>query len=186
MPRFPTLALAGLLAVFAAPASADDAAEFMERFAGKWLGTGSLLFGPENGLEFTCELEGKPSRSQLTFGMKGRCWMGIISGPVFARLHYNSDQNRFYGQFLDGAEGDGLDIVGTKKGEGFSLDLVRGQAQGNLHAEAIGEHQMKVLITYRDRANDRYLPIAAMGFTRMNAASLEQPGRPTGPLARSD
>jgi hypothetical protein len=107
--------------------------------------------------------------------------MGVISGPVFARLRFNAEHNRFYGEFLDGAEGDGLDIVGMKKGEGFSLDLVRGQAQGNLQAEAIGTHPMKVLITYRDRANDRYLPIAAMGFTRMNAASLEQPGA----LARS-
>lgn len=186
MPRSSSLALAGLLALLAGPAAADDAAEFMDRFAGKWLGTGSLLFGPESGLEFSCELEGKPSRTQLTFGMKGRCWMGIISGPVFARLRYNADTNRFYGQFLDGAEGDGLDIVGMKKGEGFSLDLVRGQAQGNLQAEAIGTHQMKVLITYRDRANDRYLPIAAMGFTRMNAASLNAPKNGTGPLARSN
>ncbi len=186
MPRVLSLALAGFLAVVATSASADDAADFMERFSGKWLGTGSLLFGPENGLEFNCELEGKPSRSQLTFGMRGRCWMGTISGPVFARLHYNAEHNRFYGQFLDGAEGDGLDIVGARKGEGFSLDLARGQAQGNLHAEAIGENQMKVLISYRDRANNRYLPIAAMGFTRTGAASLSQPKTTTKSLARSN
>lgn len=176
MSRILSLAVAAILAVSAVPqAFAEDPADFMNRFSGKWMGTGSLLFGPEKGLEFNCELEGTPSRTHLTFGMRGRCWMGVISGPVFAQIRYSAEQDRFFGQFLDGAEGDGLDIVGTKDGEGFLLNLSRGQAQGSLRAEAVGDNQMKVLISYRDRVNDRYLPIAAMGFTRSGAAALGLP-----------
>lgn len=176
MPRLLSLAFAAIVTIVAAPAAfADDPGDFINRFSGKWLGTGSLLFGPEKGLEFNCELEGTPSRSHLTFGMRGRCWMGVISGPVFAQIRYSPEQDRFFGQFLDGAEGDGLDIVGAREGEGFLLNLSRGQAQGSLRAEAIGDNQMKVLISYRDRANNRYLPIAAMGFTRSGAASLGLP-----------
>ena len=45
MPRFLSFALSAALAVAASlPARADDAAEFMKRFSGKWIGTGQLLF----------------------------------------------------------------------------------------------------------------------------------------------
>src|SRR5687768_3863818 len=114
----------------AAPATADDAAEFMARFSGDWLGTGELLIGPETGLQFHCELAGDPSRTQLTFGMTGRCWMGKLSAPVHARLRYNAETNRFYGQFMDGADGNGLDIVAVRAADGFSMQLTRGAAQG--------------------------------------------------------
>ena len=156
------LAAAALLA--AAPARADEAAEFMQRFSGKWVGTGQLLVGTE--VEFACELNGDPSPTQLTFGMTGRCWMGRLSAPVHAALRYNAETNRFYGSFMDGADGDGLDIVGARAGEGFSLNLSKGAVQGRLSAETVSRDQMKITIFYRDTANDRELPVVAMGFTR--------------------
>jgi hypothetical protein len=167
MPRFLAVALAAALAMTATlPARADDAAEFMQRFSGTWVGSGQLLFNTGGASEFACELSGDPSASQLTFGMSGKCWMGSLSAPVSASLRYNSDTNRFYGQFLDGAAGNGLDIVGNRAGRGFSLKLVRGSTQGRLAAETIGEDQMKITIYYRDIKNDRELPVVAMGFTR--------------------
>src|SRR5687768_9292897 len=87
----------------ALPARADDAVQFINQFSGAWLGAGQLLVGPESGMKFTCELTGDPIRSELSFGMRGRCWMGALSAPVHARLRYNRDTSRFYGQFLDGA-----------------------------------------------------------------------------------
>src|SRR5918994_587207 len=93
-------ALAG--AASALPAQADDAADFMARFSGAWLGNGQLLLGAENGMKFSCELNGKPSRTQLSFAMKGRCWMGRLSAPIHARLRYNADTDHFYGEFMDG------------------------------------------------------------------------------------
>lgn len=167
MPRFLAITLGAILAVAASlPALADDAAEFMQRFSGKWVGTGQLLFTTAGSTDFACELNGDPSATQLTFGMTGRCWMGSLSAPVNATLRYNADTNRFYGQFMDGSAGAGLDIVGARAGRGFSLKLVRGATQGRLSAETIGKDQMKVVIYYRDVKNDRELPVVAMGFTR--------------------
>jgi hypothetical protein len=175
MSRVLPFALWGLLAFASGPAFADDAADFMQRFSGEWLGTGKLLFGEESGLEFHCELKGDPSRTQLTFGMTGRCWMGNLSGAVNARLHYNSETNQFYGAFLDGAEGDGLDVVAARAGDGFSMRLIRGAAQGRLTAEAVNRDQLRVMMYYYDRANDRELPVVAMGFTRSEAGAMGLP-----------
>ena len=163
----PAFALAALVALGGSGAArANDAAEFMARFSGAWLGTGQLLFGSDNGLKFHCALNGDPSRTQLTFNMSGRCWMGILSAGVSAQLRYNAETNRFYGEFMDGSDGDGLDIVGARDGDGFSLKLVRGQAQGRLEAEAVNADQLKVTMFYRDRAHGRDLPVVAMGFAR--------------------
>jgi hypothetical protein len=189
MPRILPLLLAAFFAS-AGAARADDAADFMERFTGAWLGTGELLIGSESGLKFHCELNGDPSRTQLTFGMQGRCWMGSLSAPVHARLRYNSETNRFYGRFMDGAEGDGLDVVAERAGDGFSMQLVRGPAQGRLTAEAVNVDQLKIVIFSRDRARNRELPVVAMGFTRKDSGLAALPDyRPRAdewPIARSE
>jgi len=176
MSRVLSLALAAALAGGSAlPAHAGEATDFMARFSGEWLGSGQLLVGSENGLKFDCELDGDPSRTQLTFAMKGRCWMGVLSAPVYATMRYNAETNRFYGEFMDGSRGNGLDIVGARAGDGFSLQLTRGPAQGRLTAETVNPDQMKITIFLRDRANNRELPVAAMGFTRKAAGAIGLP-----------
>ena len=185
----PLLLAAALSAATAsAPAKADDAADFMARFSGEWLGTGELLVGSETGLKFHCELDGNPSRTQLTFGMRGRCWMGKLGAPVHARLRYNADTDRFYGRFMDGAEGDGLDIIAERAGEGFSMQLMRGAAQGRLTAEAVNPDQLKITMFYRFRGQE--IPVVAMGFTRKDSglAGLPDylPREATGSIARTE
>ena len=117
--RNPVLAA---LAVFALSCSAvtlpaaaeeNDAVRFMEQFTGEWRGTGRLLVGPETGLRFHCALDGNPSRTELTFNMNGKCWAGKLWGLVHARLHFNAETNRFYGDFLGGAI-NGCLVLGEK------------------------------------------------------------------------
>ena len=184
---FRVLAAALLAAsVLAAPsARADDAADFFQKFSGEWLGTGQLLFGPQFGAKFHCELQGSPSSTHMIFDMRGKCWMGSISGPVRAQLRYNRDTNRFYGEFMDGAEGQGVDVVGLRSGEGFTLRLSRGQTQGKLLADAVGSDQMKVLLSVRDKARNRDFPVVAMGFTRKSASALGLPDYMPEPLTGS-
>ncbi len=167
----------------ATPAWADDAADFMQRFSGKWYGTGQLLFGAENGMEFACELNGDSSASQLSFGMTGRCRMGTLSAGIHAQLRYNADTNQFFGQFLGGAEGDGVDIVGGREGDGFSLKLMRANAQGRLTAETLGHDQMKVVIYFRNPVDRSELPVVAMGFTRAESFGAAGGGVVTGSIA---
>jgi len=167
MPRVLAIALTAALALAAAalPARADDAADFMQRFSGKWVGTGQLLFVTTGTSEFACELNGDPSETQLTFGMTGTCRMGALAAPVNAKLRYNADTREFYGQFMDGAAGSGVDLVGTRVGRGFSLKLVRGAMQGRLTAETVGKSDMKIVMYYKTKSGDE-VPVVSMGFTR--------------------
>jgi hypothetical protein len=168
MPRVLAVALSAALAVASAatPASANDAAQFMQRFSGKWVGSGQLLFVTTGTSEFACELNGDPSETKLTFAMSGTCRMGVLSAPVRAQLRYNSETRQFYGQFMDGAAGSGVDLVGVRAGKGFSLKLMRGATQGRLTAETIGRNEMKVVMYYKNPASGDEVPVVAMGFTR--------------------
>jgi hypothetical protein len=166
MPRVRVLALSAALALTGYPAFAGDAGDFMQRFSGDWIGTGQLLFGAEPRLEFACDLKGDPSESKLNFDMTGQCRMGAMAAPVYAKIRYNSDTQRYYGQFMDGAAGNGVDLVGAQAGDGFSLKLVHGATQGRLSAEKMGDDQMKVIIYYVDPTTRTETPVVAMGFTR--------------------
>jgi len=166
------LSLPALSLPSAATAEENDAATFMERFSGEWRGTGKLLFGPEAGLKFHCALDGDPSRTELTFDMTGKCWAGRLSAQVYARLHYNAETNRFYGDFLDGAEGNGVDVIGERRDEGFSLLLSRGIAQGELVAKPAGRNKMTITILLNDKTRTRSMAVAAMGFARKGEKHL--------------
>lgn len=183
MPRILALALSAALAAVAAalPARAD---ELMTRFSGDWVGTGQLLFGPQYGATFNCELKGNPSDSRVNFNLTGRCSMGGLSAPVAARLRYNTSTRQYYGEFLDGADGQGADIVGARAGDAISLRLMRGRLQGRLTAETVNSDQMKVMLFYRDIENNRELPVVAMGFARRGTGNLPDylPGFVTGSI----
>ncbi len=166
MPRVAAFALAAAFAAAALPARAGDGTDFMQRFSGSWIGSGQVLFGAEPRPEFACELSGDPDAAKLTFGMSGQCRMGAFSAPIYATLHYNADTKRYYGEFMDGAEGSGADIVGARSGESISLKLTRGSLQGRLAAETLGNDQLKVVLYYRDPNTNTETPVAAMGLTR--------------------
>ncbi len=169
MYRLRRLAMALCAIVLVSTMPVVQAEELIARFSGEWIGTGQLLFGPQYGQEFHCELNGKPSASQMRFDMRGRCWSGLLSAPVTAQLRYNAETRQYYGAFMDGAEGQGADIVGARDGEAISLKLMRGALQGRLVAETVNADQMKVMMFYRDVPNNRELPIVAMGFARKGA-----------------
>jgi hypothetical protein len=181
MSRILALALSAAIGLMALPTRAE---QLMTRFAGEWVGTGQLLYGPRNTI-FRCELKGDQRDSQGRFDLTGRCWMGDLSAAVSAQLRYNADTMQYYGAFMDGAEGQGADITGAGAGGGLSLRLVRGNMQGRLTAEKVNADQMKVMLFYNDPQAKRELPVAAMGFARPDANSLPDymPSFVTGSIA---
>ena len=170
MSRVHALALSAALAAMAAPPA--KAEQLMARFSGEWVGTGQVLLGGQYGAMFRCELTGAPKNAQLRFDLSGRCWMGDLSAPVSAQLRYNAETAQYFGEFMDGADGMGADIVGARAGQALSLRLSRGTLQGRLTAAKVGADEMKVMLYYRDPETSREELAAAMGFARPDANSL--------------
>lgn len=161
-----------LLAAAIGPASAADSSGFVDRLSGAWRGTGQVLVGPQSGLKFHCALNGQQGRSDVSFRMTGKCWTGKLSAPVHARLRYNGDLTEIIGTFMGGSQGDGVDIVGSRDGDGLTLKLSRGTVQGLLTATAVGTTQMKVALDLVDPRTRRKLPVVAMGLARGEETSL--------------
>ena len=172
MSRVLALALSAALASMLGPAA--KAEQLMARFSGEWVGTGQVLLGGQYGAMFRCELTGDPKAAQLRFDLNGRCWMGSLSAPVSAQLRYNAETSEYYGEFMDGADGLGADIVGARAGQSLSLRLTRGAMQGRLTAAKVGADEMKVMLYYRNPETSREQLAAAMGFARPDANSLPQ------------
>ena len=171
-PVFAALAVLALSLPAAASAEENDAVLFMEQFSGEWLGTGRLLVGPKTDLKFHCALDGDPSRTELTFGLNGKCWAGKLSGFVHARLHFNAETNRFYGDFLGGTEAKGVDVIGKRKGSGFSLLLSRGMVKGELIAKPAGRNKMTITILLSNNKRTQSMAVATMGFARKGETHL--------------
>ncbi len=157
------------------PATAGEPSEVMARFSGSWIGTGQLLLGEQSGLQFHCELDGEPTKTQLTFRMKGRCWLGGISAAVYGSVRYSAMTDRFHGEFMGGAKGDGVDVEGSETTDGIALTLTRAPARGRLTAHSVNADQMRIMMYFEDRANNREVPVAAMGFTRKEASAMGLP-----------
>jgi len=174
MPRRAAAFLIALASLGPAPAAAapKDATLFVGQFAGEWRGTGKVLFGPQRGLKFHCALNGLTAPAATSFRMTGRCWSGLLSAKVHAELRYDPKTRRFQGGFMGGAKGDGVDIVGGRRGKGFSLQLSRGAARGELAATPVNDGQMRVSILLTDPRGKRSIPVVAMGFARPGETSL--------------
>ena len=157
------------------PGQAREASGVIARFSGTWIGTGQLLFGQQSGLQFHCELEGEPTKTQLTFRMKGRCWMGGISAPVYGSVRYSAMTDRFHGEFMGGAQGSGVDVEGSEASDGIALTLTRPPARGRLTAQSVNADQMRIMMYFEDPQSNREIPVVAMGFTRKEASAMGLP-----------
>ena len=103
------LAVAALMPVTVADAASRDK-RFFESVAGVWKGPGEIVAGKYKGTKFTCNLTGLPAEGKET-GLKldGTCRVGVFSQPMKATIAEVG--GKYQGQFLDGADGKGLDIV---------------------------------------------------------------------------
>ena len=98
--------------------------------------------------------------------MTGTCRMGSLAAPVNAQLRYNADTNEFYGQFMDGAEGIGVDIVGDARRQGlFAEARARRDAGAADRRDRRQERDEGRDVSTRPKSGDE-MPVVSMGFTR--------------------
>lgn len=156
------------------PATAAAEEALIGQLTGEWQAKGQILVGEASGLEFYCTLSGEPKDEGKGFGVGGKCWSGELVVPVFGRVRYNRDQDRYFGSFMGGAKSIGVDVQGTAHDGGFRLELKRDEAEGEVTATIGTTNDIDLVLSLTGDGGRLRLPVAAMGLRRTSAtASLD-------------
>ncbi|TNB46605.1 hypothetical protein FF124_16545 [Martelella lutilitoris] len=155
-------ALVAALPANAAAESADSA--FFRMVAGKWSGPGKIVEGKMKGTRFRCELDGLPIEGEKDgFKLDGKCRAGLFSHPMTAVFIREADGYR--GRFLDGEDGDGLEVTGGSVENGKAvIELRREDVEGALVTSLKGPEDLN--ITLLIKGGTRYVPVIGLSLKR--------------------
>ena len=164
------LAVAALMPATVADAASRDK-RFFQSVAGVWKGPGEIVAGKYKGTKFTCNLTGLPAEGKET-GLKldGTCRVGVFSQPMSAVISQSGGS--YKGQFLDGAEGKGLDIVsGTVTGNRAVMGINRAKLNGAMVARIEENDAMNITISVK--VEDRMIPVIGLKLNRQATAMAD-------------
>lgn len=149
--------------IAAAPALASDA-QFFKSVAGVWTGPGEIVAGKYKGTKFNCKLTGGPAAaSPEGMTLEGACRVGMFSQKMKATVAKGGKSYR--GQFLDGAAGEGLDIVsGRVEPDRVIMGITRKDLDGAMVARMMDERTMNVTISVE--VGESMVPVIGMTLDR--------------------
>lgn len=144
-------------------ASAEDQA-FFNSVAGSWKGPGEIVAGKYKGTKFVCDLTGDPLQGGATgIRMEGTCRVGIFSQDMSAVISRVDGQ--YTGQFLDGAQGKGLDVIsGEVRANKIAIGINRKQLNGAMVASLHDANRMNVTVSVE--VGERLIPVIGMTLDR--------------------
>ena len=141
------LALAGVLTV-AQPVNAQPE-PYLARFAGTWIGQGSLTLERENAREAVyCRITSQLSPDGTTLQQNGRCAAGERSRAIGGTLVYDAARNMVSGSWSGGPER--AEVSGRRQDDRLVLQLrgsagdARGNAAITLDPVSSGRYRMTV------------------------------------------
>ena len=138
--------------------------EYFESIQGKWAGKGEVIAGKYKNTKFICNINGKTPET-IGMDIDGDCRIGFISQKISAFVEKN--HNLYRGEFLGGAEGNGLDIIGgVLKDEKFTAYLVRDNLGGTIEINGQKKDNMKIDIAIEYQ--EQLYPIIVLNMVREN------------------
>lgn len=141
-------ALACAVVLLASPVQAQPE-PYLARFAGTWVGQGSLRLERENAREAVyCRITSQLSPDGTMLQQNGRCAAGERSRTLAGTLLYDSARNTVSGSWSGGPER--ADVSGRRQGDRLVLQLrgsagdARGNATITLDPASSGRYRMTV------------------------------------------
>lgn len=166
------LSLAAALPAFLAPAmghAADGDEQFFRSVQGVWTGPGEIVAGKYKGTKFTCRLNGTTPSGKVGMTLDGSCRVGVFSQRMSATVERKGRGYR--GTFLDGAAGEGLDIVsGAVAGKKVTFSISRNQLNGAMSARMPNKDSMNVSVSVR--VDSQMVRVIAMDLKRTSEAPV--------------
>ncbi|MEM0899130.1 MAG: hypothetical protein AAGI92_04175 [Pseudomonadota bacterium] len=174
MARYFGLFIVGLAAMcaaatpgLAAPKKTD--AKFFSKIDGRWKGPGEIVAGKYKGTRFVCDLEGTTPSNAMGMTLDGSCRVGMFSQEMKAEVKVES--NSYSGSFLDGADGEGLDVIGGNvSADRVVFTIKRKKLNGAMLARLASENQMNVTISVR--VGEELVPVVGMKLSRIDGTAV--------------
>lgn len=170
--RTAILSFAAVLPVLAAPVaafSADGDEQFFRSVQGVWTGPGEIVAGKYKGTKFTCRLNGSTPDGKVGMKLDGSCRVGVFSQRMSATVERKGRGYR--GIFLDGAAGEGLDIVsGSVDGKKVTFSISRNQLNGSMSARLPNKDSMNVSVSVK--VDRQMIRVIAMDLKRTGDAPV--------------
>lgn len=155
--------------IYAPAKAADGDAKFFRSVEGVWTGPGEIVAGKYKGTKFTCKLNGTTPSGKVGMTLDGACRVGVFSQRMAATIVRSGSSYR--GKFLDGASGEGLDIVsGNVDGQKVVMSIARKQLNGAMMARIQGNNTMNVSVAVK--VDSKMVRVIAMDLKRVDDGSV--------------
>ncbi|MBL4890963.1 MAG: hypothetical protein JKX91_03880 [Rhizobiaceae bacterium] len=155
-----------LLVSFAAQASDRT---FFAGIQGKWRGPGEIVAGKFKGTRFVCTFDGESLKNLSGMNIGGSCRIGLFSQPMNALVRKAG--GRYKGKFLDGAAGEGMDVIGGRYSKSrLSVDIVRKDLRGVMITSLNKKKQLNVTVSVH--VGKRLIPVIGMTLNRVGSKKM--------------
>ena len=168
------LTIAAMLPVVAfssASLAGDKDETFFRSVKGVWVGPGEIVAGKYKGTKFTCRLNGTTPSDKVGLTLDGSCRVGVFSQRMSATVERRGRGYR--GTFLDGAAGEGLDIVsGNVDSKKVTFSISRNQLNGAMSARLPNKNAMNVSVSVK--VDSQMVRVIAMDLKRVEGAAVAE------------
>lgn len=167
------LPLAAASALVGASAEADASErdrKFFKQIEGEWTGPGEIVAGKYEGTRFTCSFTGTTPDDTIGMTLDGGCRVGLFTQKMNATVEFRGGEG-YRGTFMDGAVGEGLDVVGGDvEGSKVTLALHRNQLKGAMLARLPDDDTMHVTVSVM--VADTLVPVIGVNLTRVDSRAV--------------
>jgi len=158
-------------AIGSAHAADQQDRKFFKSVEGTWTGPGEIVAGKYKGTRFNCTFAGQTPPSNAGMTLDGGCRVGVFSQKMTASIEQKA--GRYSGTFMDGAAGQGLDIVSGSIVEGgrrVVMAINRKQLNGVMQARIADANTMNVTVSVR--VDKQLVPVIGMSLKRTDATAV--------------
>lgn len=146
--------------------------KFFKSVEGEWVGPGEIVAGKYKGTKFTCNFTGSTPDGKVGMSLDGGCRVGVFTQKMSATVEQAAGRGGYRGTFMDGSEGNGLDIVSGNVVDGHKviLSLNRNQLNGVMQARIPDENSMHVTVSVR--VDKQLVPVIGMKLSRVDGTAI--------------
>ncbi|ESX81290.1 signal peptide protein [Mesorhizobium sp. LSHC412B00] len=166
----PLVALAAPLGPTGKAFAAEPDKQFFRTVEGKWVGPGEIIAGKYKGTKFTCSFDGSTPDNKTGMTLDGDCRVGVFTQKMSATVERKGRD--YKGNFMGGAAGSGLDIIGGNVVDARKVvfTINRNQLRGVMQARIPDDNSMTVTIAVR--VDQQLVPVIGMSLKRVDAVEV--------------